>query len=160
MSYRGVLALVACAAPPVLRIGELIGLLQEDGWTVCLTVTPTAADWIDRESLASQTGYPVRVDWRKPGESEPHPAADAMAVVPATFNVINKWALGINDTLALGLLNEALGTGIPVCMFPNVKGPLRAHPSYQSNIEILRKAGVKDIPLPERVDWRNVADEI
>ncbi|MDG4792954.1 flavoprotein [Micromonospora sp. WMMD1082] len=80
----------------MLSIGELIDLLQEDDWTICLTATPTAASWIDREALAKQTGYPVRAEWRKPGEPEPHPPATAVAVVPATFNVINKWAHGIN----------------------------------------------------------------
>jgi flavoprotein len=34
-------------------------------------------------------------------------------VAPATFNTINKWAQGISDTLALGLLNEATGLGLP-----------------------------------------------
>ncbi|WP_165944239.1 hypothetical protein [Micromonospora sp. KC213] len=46
------LALVACAAPPVLRIGELIELLQQHGWAACLTAAPTAATWIDRETMA------------------------------------------------------------------------------------------------------------
>ncbi|NES16443.1 flavoprotein [Micromonospora sp. PPF5-17] len=142
MTRRGVLALVVCAAPPALRIGELIELLQEDAWTVCVTATPTAATWIDREALARLTGYPVRVEWRMPGEPEPHPPADVVAVVPATFNMINKWALGINDTLALGVLNEALGNGVPVYAFPNVKTQLAAHPRYRLHLQQLRDAGV------------------
>ncbi|WP_377521770.1 flavoprotein [Micromonospora mangrovi] len=142
----------------MLRIGELIELLQEDGWTVCLTLTPTAATWIDREALARQTGYPVRVEWRKPREPEPHPPADAVAVVPATFNVINKWALGINDTLALGVLNEALGAGIPVYAFPNVKAQLASHPSYNAHLRLLQAAGVGVRPLPAAPAWRTVVD--
>lgn len=160
MSQRGVLALVVCAAPPVLRIGELIGLLQEDGWTVCLTATPTAATWINREALAQQTGYPVRVEWRKPGEPEPHPPATAVALVPATFNVINKWAQGINDTLALGILNEALGGGIPVYAFPNVKAQLAAHPSYDRHLRLLQDADVVIAPLPAELSWRTVVDRL
>ncbi|MCW3839158.1 flavoprotein [Micromonospora yasonensis] len=157
MTQRGVLALVACAAPPVLRIGELIGLLQEDGWTVCLTATPTAATWIDREALARQTGYPVRVEWRLPGEPEPHPPADVVAVVPATFNVINKWALGINDTLALGILNEALGAGVPVFAFPNLKARLAAHPTYRGNLAILRETGVVVTPMSVESSWTSIS---
>ncbi|GHJ56360.1 hypothetical protein Nm8I071_56670 [Nonomuraea sp. TT08I-71] len=160
MTQRGVLALVACAAPPVLRIGELIELLQEDGWTVCLTATPTAATWIDREALAQLTGYPVRVEWRKPGEPEPHPPADIVAVVPATFNVINKWAQGINDTMALGILNEALGAGIPVYVLPNVKAQLAAHPSYGRNLRLLCNHGVIALPLPAELDWRAIASRL
>lgn len=160
MSQRRVLALVVCAAPPVLRISELIELLQDDGWTVCLTATPTAATWIDREALERQTGYPVRVRWRMPGDPEPHPPATAAAVVPATFNVINKWAQGINDTLALGILNEALGAGIPVYAFPNVKAQLAAHPSYDRNLRLLQDAGVTAAPLPAELDWSTIVSRI
>lgn len=160
MTSRGVLALVICAAPPVLRVGELIELLQEDGWTVCLTATPTAATWIDREALARQTGYPVRVEWRMPGDPEPHPPATAVAVVPATFNVINKWAQGINDTLALGILNEALGAGIPVIAFPNVKAQLAAHPSYERHLQLLQESRVVVTPLTAQLDWRVIADRV
>ncbi|MEH0818547.1 MULTISPECIES: flavoprotein [unclassified Micromonospora] len=154
------LALVVCAAPPVLRIGELIELLQEDGWTVCLTATPTAATWIDREVLERQTGYPVRVEWRMPGDPEPHPLATAVAVLPATFNVINKWAQGINDTLALGILNEALGADIPVYAFPNVKAQLAAHPSYARHLRLLRKTGVIVTPLHAELNWPGVAERL
>ncbi|MGW3809324.1 flavoprotein [Micromonospora sp. NPDC005113] len=160
MIEQGVLSLVVCAAPPVLRIGELIELLQEDGWTVCLTATPTAATWIDQEALARQTGYPVRVEWRMPGDPETHPPANAVAVVPATFNVINKWARGINDTLALGILNEAVGNGIPVYAFPNVKAQLAAHPSYDRHLQLLQGAGVIMAPLPGELEWRMVADQL
>ncbi|MDH6462752.1 phosphopantothenoylcysteine decarboxylase [Micromonospora sp. A200] len=160
MKQRGVLSLVACAAPPALRIAELIELLQNDGWTVCLTATPTAAAWIDRKALARQTRYPVRVEWRMPGDPEPHPPATAVAVVPATFNVINKWAQGINDTLALGILNEALGADIPVYAFPNVKAQLAAHPSYDRHLRLLQGANVIVSPLPAELDWRMVADQL
>ncbi|TDC02430.1 flavoprotein [Micromonospora fluostatini] len=155
MNTRGVLHLVACAAPPVLRIGELIGLLIEDGWTVCLIATPTATTWIDREALARQTGYPVRVEWRRPDEAEPHPPATAVAVLPATFNVINKWAQGINDTLALGILNEALGSEIPVYAFPHVKPQLAAHPGYQRSLRVLQSTGTVVTPMHLSQAWHN-----
>jgi len=37
-------------------------------------------------------------------------------VAPATFNTVNKWAAGISDTLALGILCEAYGMGIPTAV--------------------------------------------
>ena len=118
VSDKPVLALIVAAAPPALRIAELIDLLISGGWTVCVTATPTAATSIDREALARQTGYPVRVEWRQPGDPEPHPAADVVVVAPATFNLMNKWALGINDNVALGILNQALGAGLPILSMP------------------------------------------
>ncbi|WCN82520.1 flavoprotein [Micromonospora sp. LH3U1] len=153
MSKRPVLALVVSAAPPVLRISELIDRLLADGWTVCVTATPTAATWIDLDALARQTGYPVRVAWRLPDDPEPHPAADTTAVVPATFNVINKWALGINDNVALGILNQALGSGLPVYAFANVKAELAAHPAYKASLRQLTAAGVIVNPLDSAMTW-------
>ncbi|MEV4843843.1 flavoprotein [Micromonospora matsumotoense] len=142
MSDRGVLHLVVCAAPPVDRIGELVDLLMADGWTVCLIATPVAASWLDRSALQEQTGYPVRAQWRRPGDTEPHPPADALLVVPVTFNTVNKWAVGASDTLALGILNEAIGTGLPVHAFPRVKATLAAHPAYAGHLRLLGEAGV------------------
>ncbi|MFI5835010.1 flavoprotein [Micromonospora sp. NPDC051300] len=142
MSEAPVLHLVVCAAPPAQRIGDLVELLAADGWRVCLIATPTAASWLDRDALAAQTGHQVRVDWRRPGDPEPHPPAHAAAVVPATFNTLNKWAAGASDTLALGVLNELLGTGLPIHVFPRVNAALAAHPVYRPNLRLLREAGV------------------
>ncbi|MFF5171537.1 flavoprotein [Micromonospora sp. NPDC000089] len=142
MTDRQVLHLVACAAPPVQRLGELVELLMADGWTVCVIVTPIAATWLDRAALQDQTGYPVRAEWRMPGDPEPHPPADAVLAVPVTFNTVNKWATGVSDTLALGVLNEALGAGLPVHAFPRVKPALAAHPAYGPSVRMLEQAGV------------------
>ncbi|WP_233563139.1 flavoprotein [Micromonospora musae] len=134
--------LVVCAAPPALQISELIDLLMADGWTVCVIATPTAATWIDREALAEQTGYPVRSEWRRPGEPDVLPEADAVVVAPATFNTINKWALGISDNLALGILNEALGLRLPILAVPYAKPALTAHPAHAESAELLHANGV------------------
>ncbi|MEV0426486.1 flavoprotein [Micromonospora sp. NPDC050495] len=160
MTQRKVLALVVCAAPPVLRIGELIDLLLKDGWTVCVTATPTAARWVDRRELTRQTGHPVRAEWRMPGDPEPHPPPDVVAVLPATFNVMNKWALGINDTPALGILNEVLAADITVYAYPNVKAELAAHPAYAAHLGTLTAAGVKVHPLRADMTWEEIANEI
>ncbi|MFG2065750.1 flavoprotein [Micromonospora tulbaghiae] len=142
MSEAPVLYLVVCAAPPAQRIGELADLLMADGWRTCVIATPIAASWLDCDVLAEQTGYPVRAQWRRPGDPEPHPPADCAAVVPATFNTLNKWATGASDTLALGIINELLGTGVPMHVFPRVKATLAAHPAYGPNLRRLREAGV------------------
>ncbi|MFI7073416.1 flavoprotein [Micromonospora sediminicola] len=142
MSEAPVLYLIVCAAPPAQRIGELAELLAADGWRVCLIATPIAATWLDRDELAARTGHPVRAEWRRPGDPEPHPPADAVAVVPATFNTLNKWAVGASDTLALGVLNEMLGAGLPIHVFPRVNAALSAHPAYRPNLRRLREAGV------------------
>ena len=65
-----------------------------------------------------------------------------MLVCPATFNTLNKWALGINDTVALGLLNEALGRQVPTFVVPWVNDALAAHPAYEQTLKILDQAGI------------------
>src|SRR5215510_10655650 len=63
------------------------------------------------------------------GRSDVLPPATAFAAAPATFNTINKWAAGISDTLALGLLNEAIGLGLPIVAVPWPNAALARHPA-------------------------------
>ncbi|WP_406077237.1 flavoprotein [Micromonospora sp. NBC_00858] len=142
MTERPVLYLVVCAAGPAEHIHELVDLLIADGWRVCLILSPTAAPRLNRAALEDKTGYLVRVEWRMPGDPEPHPPADAVLAAPVTFNTMAKWALGINDTLALGVLNESLGAGLPIVALPHVKAELAAHPAYGGHLAVLRGAGV------------------
>ncbi|MGH3913616.1 MAG: flavoprotein [Pseudonocardiaceae bacterium] len=140
------LYIVGCAAPPVQHIGELIGLFHQAGWRVCVIPTPRAASWIDGPALAQQTGYPVRHDHRLPEDTDSLPRADAIAAVPATFNTINKWATGISDTFALGILNEAIGLRIPIIVVPYAKPSLTAHPEFDRNLKKLAAWGVNVLP--------------
>lgn len=164
-----VLYLVVCAAPPARRIGELVTLIQSLHWTVCVVATPQAArSWIDTESLVSLTGYPVRCDYKQPDDPDVLPPANAIAVAPATFNTINKWAAGISDSLALGILNEALGLDLPIIVAPYAKATLAAHPVYGRNLDLLKAAGVTvtatealrpDLPT-EPFRWSVVTDAL
>jgi phosphopantothenoylcysteine decarboxylase len=137
-----VLYLIVCAAPPAQTIGELVALLKEQNWTVCVIATPRAAGWIDTEALTEQTGYQVRHDYKQPADPDTLPLADAIAVVPATFNTINKWVTGISDTFALGLLNEAIGLKLPIVVAPYAKPSLAAHPAFGQNLKTLSQWGV------------------
>lgn len=159
MSESSVLALALCAAPPVLRIGELIEVLQEDGWTVRLTATPTTATWIIGKRWPGRRNSSAG-GMAMPGGSEPHPPATAMSMVPATFNVINKWASKVNDTLTPGILNEVLGAGLPAYAFSNGKAQLAAHPSYRRHLGLLIQADVRVMPLPAELDWHVVTVQL
>lgn len=141
-----VLYLVVCAAPPAQRIDELVGLLEQAGWNICVIPTPRAASWIDHRTHAQQTGNPVRHDYKQPGDPDTLPLADAVGVVPATFNTINKWSAGISDTFALGILNEAVGLKLPIVVAPYVKSSLAAHPEFDRNLKKLDSWGVSALP--------------
>jgi len=139
---RPMLYLVGCAAPPVQHLDELVELLHQTGWHICIIPTPRAAGWINNHALAQQTGHPVRHDQRPPGDMDSLPRADVIAVVPATFNTINKWAAGISDTFALGILNEAIGLELPIVVVPYAKPSLAAHPAFNASLEKLNGWGV------------------
>lgn len=139
-----VLYVVACAAPPVLHIRDLVGDAQARGWDVCLILTPTAANWLadDLADLAAQTGHPVRTSYKRPGEPDVLPPADAIVAAPVTSNTFNKWAAGISDTLALGLITEAIGKGLPIVALPSLNRQQADHPAFPASVARLRQAGV------------------
>jgi phosphopantothenoylcysteine synthetase/decarboxylase len=140
---RPVLYLIGASAPPVRELADACRLAIDAGWQPYVTLTPTAAGWVDLAELQTITGQPVRVQPRRPSESDPFPPADAVLAAPLTFNTINKWACGINDTVALGLLNELLSGGPTIVAVPCVKPTLQAHPAYAANVHLLESAGVQ-----------------
>lgn len=89
---------------------------------------------------------------------------------PLTFNSLNKWAAGVSDTLALGLLNEAIGLRLPIVAAPVIKEALRQHPAYKISMSTLRGCGVEvlepdviTIRLPEgtvTLDWTILINEL
>lgn len=136
------LYLVVSAAPPVLRVGEFITAVHVEGWHTCVIASPTAASWLDLDALAAVTGCLIRVHTPPPDQQESLPHAEAVVAAPMTFNSINKWAAGVSDTLALGVLNEMLGTSVPIIAVPCVKAVLRRHPAYHASLARLTSAGV------------------
>lgn len=77
----------------------------------------------------------------------------AVVAAPLTFNSINKWAAGISDSLALGVLNEMLGAAVPIVAAPCVKPLLRKHPAYRESVTRLTNAGVSILD-PDTVTTR------
>lgn len=170
MTPQRVVYIIGTAAPPVCDLPRLFALLHEGEWVTCPILTPTAATWVDLGNLAETTGFLVRVEPRLPGEEDPLPEADAVLAAPLSFNTLNKWAAGISDTLALGVLNELLGTEVPIVAAPCAKPPLQAHPAYMSSIKLLSSSGVTFLD-PDRTvvrppgelvmfDWAQLVDAL
>ena len=74
---------------------------------------PRALDFFDQAVIEKATGSPVRSQYSKPGAPRSQ-IPDAIIVALASYNTINKWALGISDTYALGVLAETTGLDIPI----------------------------------------------
>jgi phosphopantothenoylcysteine synthetase/decarboxylase len=139
---RRVLYLVVCGSPAARDAGRLVGLAKGDRWEVCVVATPDGRKFIDVPALAEQSGHPVRSTFKNPGDPDVLPPPDAIIVAPATTNTVNKFAAGISDTLALGLLVEGLGKGLPIVVMPYTNAAMAAHPAFPRAIALLREWGV------------------
>lgn len=143
------LYLIACGAPPAADLPPFVASAVSEGWDVCVVATPDATKFLDTTQLAELTGHPVRSQYKQPDAPDILPPADAFVIAPATFNTINKLAHGISDTLALGLVNEAIGRATPVLAVPWVNAALRGHPALRTSINALRDWGVQLIWDPD-----------
>jgi hypothetical protein len=156
----GVLGLVASGAGGVERWlrGGLAEPAAARGWRLAITLTPTAARWLEAAgelaALRATTDLPVRWTSRLPAEPKPHPVPDVFVFAPATANSVAKLALGVADNQALTVVGEALGMpGVPVVVQPQAGEAQRRHPAWSGHLATLRGAGVRlvDEPGPEAV---------
>ncbi|HZE39962.1 MAG TPA: flavoprotein [Stackebrandtia sp.] len=138
-----VLEVIVCGSPLAREIDCLLHPLVAGDWDVWVVATPDGRRFFDTDLVEKLTGHPVHSRYRRPDEQVDVPYADLLAVVPATCNTINKWAAGICDTLALGLLVEAYGRRCPIVTVPYTNRDQAAHPMFVENLERLRRWGVR-----------------
>jgi phosphopantothenoylcysteine synthetase/decarboxylase len=146
-----VLYVVVSGASPARELPTFVSALTAAGWDTCVITTPEGARFFDLAAMAGLTGHPVRTGFKDPDAPDVLPPADAFAAAPATFNTVNKWAAGISDTLALGLLNEAVGLGLPIVAVPWPNAPLARHPAFGRSLATLRECGITVIYHPGRL---------
>jgi phosphopantothenoylcysteine synthetase/decarboxylase len=130
---------------------------------VCVIASPVGRRFLAEREVAELTGFPVRSDYKMPGEGDALPQADAVIVAPATLGTTCKFAAGIADTLVVSLLCELLGFGVPILLVPLLKPQLAAHPAFGEALDRLGKAGVRilyDPDAPQGPDrwpsWRRI----
>jgi phosphopantothenoylcysteine synthetase/decarboxylase len=163
---RRVLYIVVCAAPAAADVETLVRLAQGAGWRTCVITSPMGRRFVDVNRLVRLTGEPVRSEHRMPDEPNALPGADAVIVAPATFNTINKWAGGIADTFAVGLLCELMGFGVPIVAAPLLKDALAHHAVFAANVEVLRSMGVRVLfdpsapPHARMPTWERILEEL
>jgi hypothetical protein len=153
MSTNGthpVLYVIACGGRPAGDLPGFVSRLQAVGWDTCVIATPSGMKFLDAVRLTELTGHPVRCDYKQPDDADVLPAPDAFVVAPATFNTVNKLAAGISDTLALGLLNEAVGSNLPIIAVPFPNQMLARHPAFIASVAVLRSWGIRLIFDPAR----------
>jgi phosphopantothenoylcysteine synthetase/decarboxylase len=139
---KRVLSVIVCGAGPATAISTLIALAQGRGWIVQIIATPAALNFFDQADVEKQTGNPVKSQYSKPGTPRSR-IPDAIVVAPATYNTINKWAQGISDTYALGVLAELTSLDIPIVVLPFVNSALASRAPFRRSIDSLRDEGVQ-----------------
>ena len=154
---RGILYNIVCAASTAALVPNFVKQAQARGWNVCVITTPQGTKFLDIPLVERLTGYPVRSEYKRPEEPDVLPRADAIVVFPATFNTINKWALGIADTLALGILCEYTGLKMPIVTVPCFRtgGGLDGHPAFFRSLHMLKEYGVRVLYEPDTYPPKN-----
>ncbi|MEU6721239.1 flavoprotein [Nonomuraea sp. NPDC046802] len=162
----GVLYVIACAAPAAADLHHLVPMAQAAGWQVHVVTTPMGERFVNVAELERLTGDLVRSTYRMPQDPKGLPPADAVIVAPATFNTINKWANGIADTFAVGLLCEVMGFGVPILTVPLLKDALARHLAFQRSLDTLREMGVRVLfdpaapPQSRMPSWERIMQEL
>ena len=136
-----VLTVVVSGAGAASDVGTLVKEALARGWVVQVIATPSALAFFDVGAIEALTGSPVRSAHRSPGEPRSR-IPDAIVVAPATFNLLNQWALGVADSYALAVLAEQTGMAIPTVVLPAVSAPLAARPQFARSVKALRAEGV------------------
>jgi phosphopantothenoylcysteine decarboxylase/phosphopantothenate--cysteine ligase len=133
------------------KAAEVLRLLQEREVRVQVIMTQAAQEFVRPLTFAALSGEKVITGMFDAGDAEPNidsavehiavaQAIDALVVVPATADLLAKFAQGIANDFLTTLY---LATTAPVVVAPAMNVNMWNHPATQGNLEILRKRGVK-----------------
>lgn len=129
--------IVMCGAGPAKDVGFLVDQALAKGWSLELVATEEGLKLIPINELREKTGQQIVSEHSDKRRSRP----DIIIVAPATTNTIAK--LGIGDTYAASVLNEAVAFKIPMVILPSMKESMADRPCYKNHIRDLREEGVK-----------------
>ncbi|WP_067510081.1 flavoprotein [Actinoplanes sp. TFC3] len=137
------LRLLVCGAGSAIHIGDLVREAVKRGWDVDITATAAALTLIDAGELQKLSGRPLRTTYEyAPDGTRISPKADALIVAPATFNTVNKLALGVADTYPLSSVAEVIGRRVPTVIVPSVNAALASRRPYQRAVRALQEEDV------------------
>ncbi len=139
---------------------EVMRLLQKAGCDVRVAMTRHATEFVAPLTFRALSGHYVLVD--DYDASNPDPIAhvnfsqeiDLFLIVPATANILAKFANGIADDF---ITSTYLASTAPVLVAPAMNTSMWEHPSTQRNIEKLRSDGVRFVePVAGELACRTV----
>ena len=126
------------------KAADIASKLTQAGARVEVVMTESATRFIAPLTLRSLTGRPVITSmWELDSEfSIEHvalaEAADIMAIVPATANIIARLAAGISDDMLTGTV---LATRAPIILAPAMNANMLENPVTQDNLAKLKARG-------------------
>jgi phosphopantothenoylcysteine decarboxylase/phosphopantothenate--cysteine ligase len=134
------------AGVAVYKACEIVRRLKSSGLEVTVVMTKEAQELIKPILFQSLSGnkvhselFDVAQEWQI-GHISLAERADLVLIAPATANVIGKLASGIYDDL---LTCVVCATEAPVLICPAMNDRMFGNPVVQSNIEKLKKLGVR-----------------
>jgi phosphopantothenoylcysteine decarboxylase / phosphopantothenate---cysteine ligase len=145
-------ALGVCGGIAAYKAAEIVRLLQERGIRVQVVMTGSAQEFVRPLTFAALSGEKVITGmFNREAGAEPNidsaiehiavaQSIDALVVVPATADVLAKFAQGISSDFLTTLY---LATTAPVVVAPAMNVNMWEHPATQQNLETLRSRGVK-----------------
>ena len=133
------------------KAAEIVRLLQERGIRVQVIMTRAAQEFVRPLTFAALSGEKVITDMFAASNAEPNidsavehiavaQSIDALLVVPASADVLAKFAQGMATDFLTTLY---LATTAPVVVAPAMNVNMWNHPATQTNLEILKKRGVR-----------------
>ena len=146
------IALGVCGGIAAYKAAEIVRLLQDRGIRVQVVMTATAQEFVRPLTFAALSGGKVITSmFATDTGAEPNidsaiehiavaQSIDALLVVPATADVIAKFAQGIANDFLTTLY---LATTAAVVVAPAMNVNMWDHPATQQNLGVLRKRGVK-----------------
>jgi phosphopantothenoylcysteine decarboxylase/phosphopantothenate--cysteine ligase len=123
---------------------EVMRGLQKAGVDVQVILTRSAAEFVTPLTFESLSAKNVIVDMFQPGQNRDihhislAQSIQLLAVVPATANILGKFAHGIADDFLSTLY---LSNPAPVLLAPAMNVGMWHHPAVQANVEILKTRG-------------------
>jgi phosphopantothenoylcysteine decarboxylase / phosphopantothenate---cysteine ligase len=146
------IALGVCGGIAAYKAAEILRLLQDRGIRVQVVMTASAQEFVRPLTFAALSGEKV-ITSMFAGEAGSEAnidsaiehiavaqAIDALVVVPATADVLAKFAQGVANDFLTTLY---LATTAPVVVAPAMNVNMWDHPATQQNLGVLRKRGVK-----------------
>lgn len=158
--------LCVTASISLYRVPDLVRDLRREGATVSVGMSREASELLSPKIMEWASGNPVITEItgniEHITEFGGDPESTVLAVIPATHNIIGKFANGISDDVPSAFFSFAIGNGNRIVIAPAMHEGMFNNPANRRNVEFLKSWGVDIIPphISEDKAKLSASDEI